>query len=233
MSNFSSFFPFFSSKKSCHSSCSCSNPTSVKKESDTVTFDNFLKIVVILDESGSMDVIRNDMIKSINSFVKEQKQIKGKPATFTLIKFNGSINRVIKNKNLNEIEDLNNNDYVPNGNTALYDCIGDTINWFRNEKDVLLVVVTDGMDNASRTYNKYQVMNSLDEKRKTNNWSYVYLSNDLTTVKQGDDLGFKNSSFASNCYVDTAKYGDFVSRKLNSAVSNYRQYNLSVQSQLN
>ena len=53
---------------------------------------DLFKIVIVLDESGSMSDIRNDMIKAINSLIKEQKEVEGQTALFSLVKFNNKIN---------------------------------------------------------------------------------------------------------------------------------------------
>ena len=76
-----------------------------RPQTEPVTPNNLFKIVIILDESGSMESVRNNMIKSINDLIKEQKQIKERPASFTLVKFNHLVNRVIKNISLEEINE--------------------------------------------------------------------------------------------------------------------------------
>ena len=200
---------------------------------DNSLMDDFFKIVMIIDESGSMEEIKDKMIKSINDLITEQKQVKERPSTFTLVKFNHTINRVVKNKNLNDMTNLKSTDYIPSGTTALYDAIGDTVNWFKNEKDVLMVIVTDGADNASKKYTKRDIGNMIEEKKRNNNWSYVYLSNDLSTFNQGNNIGLAQSSFSTNCVADQGNYGDFIGNKLNSAISNFRKGGISVQSQLN
>lgn len=198
-----------------------------------VESSNDFKIVIILDESGSMESIRSDMIKAINDLIMEQKQVKERPCRLTLVKFNDSVTRTIKNMDIANVRAIKPTEYVPSGSTALYDAIGSTVDWFRYEKDVLMVIVTDGMENASRKYNKRLITEMLDEKEKHRNWSYVYLSNDLKTAAQGDGIGIKNSSFNScNQAVDMKDYGEYCSKNLNSAISNYRKSGISVQQQL-
>jgi hypothetical protein len=191
------------------------------------------KIVMILDESGSMDCIRNDMIKAINNLLTEQKQIKDRPCRFTLVKFNDKIERLLKNIDLADTPMINTMNYTPQRTTALYDAIGSTIDWFRYEKDVLMVIVTDGQENASQKYTKDQVTEMLDEKQKNRGWSYVYLSNDLKTAAQGDSLGLKKSKWSSNQIIDQSQFGDYCSKTLNNAISNFRKDGISVQEQLN
>ena len=193
--------------------------------------DNF-KIVVILDESGSMNIVREKMISALNDLVLEQQQIKSRPCSFTLVKFNDIVKRVIENRDLREINKLTYEDYTPDRTTALFDAIGETIDWFKYERDVLMVIITDGQENASKHFTKTQVTDMLQEKQKYCNWSYVYLCNDLSTASQGNSIGLNNSKFSANCVVDQTNYGSFIKNKLNSAISNYRQYGTSVQSQL-
>ena len=202
-------------------------------DNSTVEPNNKFKIVIILDESGSMENIRTNMLKSINDLITEQKQIKERPATFTLVKFNDKINRKMENTPLEETRLLTSEDYKPEGTTALYDAIGSTINRFRNERDVLMVIITDGQENASTRYNKEYCTQKIDEKKKYNNWSYVYLSCDLNTAEQGTKMGLSNSTYATNAQIPVEKYSYYLSNNLNTAMSNFRKNGVSVQSQLN
>jgi len=188
------------------------------------------KIVIILDESGSMDTIRENMIKAINDLITEQQQIKDRPCRLTLVKFNDKVTRVIKNKKLEKIKQLTLEDYVPHTTTALFDAIGSTIDWFRYESNVLLVIVTDGQENASKKYTKQQITHMLDEKKKYRGWSCVYLSNDLSTATQGYGLGLDNSRECSNCV--SRDLSTFISKDINTAIYNQRVNGISVQSQL-
>jgi Mg-chelatase subunit ChlD len=133
------------------------------------------KIVMIVDESGSMSTIRNDIIGSINTFITEQQKEKCTiPTTFTLIKFSYDATTVINNKELNEIKTLGENDYVPRGGTALFDAIGGTIEKWNKMKNVLMVIVTDGEENESKFYTKNEITKMIEDKKINNGWTYVY-----------------------------------------------------------
>jgi hypothetical protein len=206
---------------------------SVNKKDNTtpVKHHDDFKIVIILDASGSMDSIRLDIIKALNDLIKEQQQL-DRPCRLTLIEFNDNVNRVIENKDLKEIRPFTTEDYSPRGSTALYDAIGSTIEWFRYESNVLLVIVTDGQENASTKYNKQQIFDLLDEKKQHRQWTYVYLSNDLTNSAQGTHIGLDNSQCSANCVVNQRDYGSFLGKTVNKAIYNYRACGQSVQSQL-
>ena len=205
----------------------------VLDDNSTVLTSNKFKIVVVLDESGSMENIRDSMLKSLNDLIKEQKQVKERPASFTLVKFSDKVKRVREIEPLETTNLLEPRDYEPSGSTALYDAIGSTINRFRNEKDVLLVIITDGQENASRKYNKSYVNEKIEQMKNKNGWTYVYLSCDLSTSQQGKNIGCTNSSYSSNVVRDVNSYGEFVSNNLNSAIRNFRTNGLSVQQQIN
>lgn len=192
-----------------------------------------LKIVVILDESGSMDCIKDKMITALNDLITEQKQVEGRLATFTLVKFSETVKQYVHDKPIKEVSLLDHSAYCPNGCTSLYDAIGDTIEQFNNDQDVLMVIVTDGQDNSSRRYNKRQIAQMIENKKTTANWSYVYLSCDLSTFDQGNRIGLKTSDCASNCVVNQVAMASFVSTRLNAAIKNCRTTGASVQQQLN
>lgn len=205
----------------------------VLDDNSTVPSSSLFKIVVILDESGSMEGIRTSILKSLNDLIKEQKQIKERAASFTLVKFSDKVKRVKEIEPLETTSLLEANDYIPSGSTALYDAIGSTINRFRNEKDVLMVIITDGQENASRKYNKSYVNEKIEHMKSTKEWTYVYLSCDLTTSAQGNQIGCNVSNYCSNVVRNVGAYGDFISQDLNIALSNYRKKGESVQRQLN
>lgn len=204
----------------------------VHRNGPTVKHSNSYKIVMILDESASMSSIREKMLESINGFLAEQRTV-DRPCRFTLVKFSNDVERKIKNVDLQQVKPLKPSDYTPNGMTALYDAVGDTIDWYRYEKDVLLVIVTDGQENASREYKHKEVKNLLEEKSKFRGWSYVYLANDLSVAAQGDSIGCQRSAMSSNCQVSQEAYGDFIQKDLCEAVKNARTAGASVQMQLN
>ena len=196
-----------------------------------------LKIVIVLDESGSMHLIRNDIIGSINAFIEGQRGVKtdvdGIEPHFTLVKFNSNVNCVCENTLLSEVREFSQSDYTPAGSTALYDAVGDTIEWFNYETNVLMVIITDGEENASTKFTHSKITQMINEKKEFRGWSYVYLANDLSVARQGTSLGLGDSKFSSNVTRSSKMYGKFISDELNVALQNQRLNGVTVQSQLN
>lgn len=152
-----------------------------------------LHIILILDESGSMDSIRKDIIGSFNKFIREQQQLKVSDKTsVTFIKFNDEITNIFEKEPLSKVKEIGLDDYTPNGCTALNDAIGTMIDKFSDEKNVCFVVITDGEENASKKYTGILIREKIDGK-KEKGWNFIYLSSDLKTATQGTCLGVRSS----------------------------------------
>ena len=93
------------------------------------------------------------------------------------------------------------------------------------------MIVQVHREKASNAYFWY--CHWIEEKKNNNGWTYVYLSNDISTSSQGDCLGFKKSVYATNNIVKQENFGKYLSNNINSAISNYRKKGSSVQSILN
>lgn len=169
------------------------------------TKDEDYKIVMVLDESGSMSSVKSGIVDSINDLIRQQKTIKDRPTLFTLIKFSDRTRTVKQNSSFDETEYISNKDYSPNGGTALYDAIGETIEAYKDEKNVLMVIITDGEENASRRYSKSDVAPKIDALKADTNkgWSFVYIGCDLATAKQGYSAGFNTTSNSCNYRTDS------------------------------
>jgi hypothetical protein len=212
--------------------------TSVQTENENATSTDkndsrdVFKIVVILDESGSMRTVKDKMVESLNSLISEQQEI-DRPCRFTLVKFNETVKGVVRNADLKTVKPLREGDYRPEKTTALYDAIGETFEWFRDEKNVLAVIVTDGQENASRRFGYQQISQLIQRKQRELNWSFVYLCNDLSTSHQGAQIGLSSCGYATNCIRERDHFGSYLAKDVSQAISNYRTTGLSVQSQLN
>ena len=127
--------------------------------------NDYTHIVVILDRTGSMDSIRDDTIGGFNAFLSQQK---AEPsfATLTLVQFDSqdSYEIVHRFKALDKVPDLTRETFVPRASTPLLDAIGRGINDLESSlanlaedhrpSRVVMVIITDGAENASREFNK-------------------------------------------------------------------------------
>ena len=177
-------------------------------------------VVMILDESGSMSGIRDDVIKSVNEFIDVQQKETSTNLLFTFVKFNDLVQTVLSKELIQNVPHITSEKYNPTGCTALFKAISDTIDVFENESDVIMVIVTDGQENASpKEYTREKIFNLISNHKNKNGWKFIYLSSDIDTFAQGVNLGFgSNNDFHHNttgsCNVAIGYSG------LGSAISN-------------
>ena len=120
-----------------------------------------LFVTLILDESGSMQSCKRAAITGFNQYVKS---LKDEPAAtwFTLTLFNSHRTEVhYRGVPVSTVPELDVETYRPQDTTPLYDAIGQTLSAARQEAPAglkkLCVILTDGLENASKEYTRKQI----------------------------------------------------------------------------
>ena len=127
--------------------------------------------LIVLDQSGSMQGIKNTVISSFNEQIQSlQKQSKEMDIEITLSVFNDTTTLLNLNSKIGEVKKLNDKNYQPDNLTALYDAIMITYNKMKQniKKNDLFValVLTDGMENASKEYSNKDVQRLIKKVEK-------------------------------------------------------------------
>ena len=159
---------------------------------------NATEICIVLDRSGSMDVLRDKTIESFNSFIKDQKVIPGE-AYVSLIQFDDSYEPNYYHKELSLVDYLTRDTYQPRGMTKLYDAIGKTINDLgerlrniseNNRPDkVLFIIITDGQENSSREFQWETIKKMIDHQTDKYNWKFLYLGANQDAMAEAGKIG--------------------------------------------
>lgn len=167
-----------------------------------------LYVSFILDETGSMQSVKSQTIAGFNEYIDNLKKDKASvKAHFTLTKFNSDKMQIVHNDvSLDCVERLNDNTYLPSALTPLYDAIGKTINALESsvkgkKSKVLVIIQTDGQENASREYDRKKVFD-LIEKKKGDGWTFAflgadqdaYLASELIGISKGNTLNYNSSN---------------------------------------
>lgn len=153
-----------------------------------------IDLVFVMDRSGSMSGSEDDTIGGFNSFI--QKEIKKELDTrVTTVLFDDRYEMLYKRKPIHEVDKLTENEYWVRGCTALLDAIGKTINTLDREIDnkVLFVIMTDGMENASREYSKDQIRNLIGN----HDWEFIYIGADIDSYAEANKIGIARSRVAN------------------------------------
>ena len=153
-----------------------------------------LNIRIVLDRSGSMSGAESITIAALNTYLEELKKDKVK-GSITLSTFDTvSIDIPITNQSIESIKAFNPEILQPRGGTPLFDAIGAAIYDLENIKNTsddkkVLVIVTDGLENASREYSLENISKKIKEKENAG-WLIIYLGADHDAIKQAKGLDF-------------------------------------------
>jgi len=163
-------------------------------------------ICMILDRTGSMESIKQDTIGGFNSYVAAQKSLPT-PATFTLVQFDSQdpFEVIHKFTDIQMVPDLTGQTYMPRASTPLYDAVGRGINDLKaslgtlpealRPKKIVMVIVTDGQENASREFTGAQVRKMIADAKEAS-WQFVFLSADESTISDSSSLNIDASNAA-------------------------------------
>jgi Mg-chelatase subunit ChlD len=164
------------------------------------------EILVITDRSGSMSTIANDVIGGYNKFISDQRKVAGE-ARVTYTQFDNQYEVVYQDRALADVPLLSHETFKPRGGTALLDAIGRTLNdqGRRISHDawaelVIVVIITDGEENASREFSRTQIQTMI-KHAEDHGWSFVYLGANQDAFSVAQHLGI-NTSSARN-YIET------------------------------
>jgi len=120
-----------------------------------------------------------------------------KDTKFTVVTFSNSINAPI-DRQLISVPYFTSKDYNPSGSTALFDAIGHTIERYQDEHNVICLIMTDGEENASSSFTYKRITEMIQRVKETRNWNFIYLSEDISTFKQGSRMGLSSNSMNCN-----------------------------------
>jgi uncharacterized protein YegL len=168
--------------------------------------ENYINLVFVIDESGSMSGTESDVIGGFKKVVDEQKEIKEGTCTVSYFKFASNVEEVFVGKDVNQVEYLDGK-YNPAGMTALFDGVGTAIDkigkWLNSMKEsekpekTMVVIMTDGGENYSKDYSASKVKEMIKHQEDKYNWTFVYMGSDLTDAKDANSLGFTSRSYSS------------------------------------
>lgn len=163
------------------------------------------EIIVITDRSGSMGSIANDVVGGFNRFLRDQQAQPGE-ARMTYTQFD-SVYEVVYTAR--DIQSAEMPIFTPRGSTALFDAIGRTLNEqgerIAKEKWAELVVVciiTDGEENASREYTRERIQEMV-KHAEANGWQFLFLAANQDAFTAARDFG-SAAKYAGNFQANSA-----------------------------
>jgi len=153
----------------------------------------------ILDESSSMVRVWQDTIQGFNFYIA---QLRGElpEAKITFASFVANKFKLrAEDKPIDEVLSLNTKSYTPYGSTPLVDSVMEIITMIGgrvllepNIKPVI-VIQTDGQENASKKYTMYDLRDKITEKRKEG-WRFILITCGIDSNRLAGKMGIDPST---------------------------------------
>lgn len=165
--------------------------------------------LIILDASGSMQSIYRQALTGVNETLatirRAQQESPELLQYVSLASFSAGanfLNRIYSGVPIAEARDITEKDYPLLDCTALYDAMGTCISELQqnvgHDDRVLVTVITDGYENASRTWSGRQIKSLVEELRQMG-WTFTYIGADQDVERVAIEIGVHNTlRFSAN-----------------------------------
>ncbi len=182
------------------------------------------EVILLLDRSGSMYTLLQSTIDGVNEFLSEQSRSDA-DMYVSIYQFNHRFKTLFEAQPAQDKMTISRENYRPSGQTALLDAISETIDrtafrlsHLEEETDVVVAIVTDGYENASRRTTLAQAREMIESKEREG-WEFVFLGADLASMRDAAGIGI--SSHKSARYDPTPSSVSSSYRIMSSKIARY------------
>lgn len=153
------------------------------------------ELVFILDKSGSMSGLESDTIGGFNAMLNKQKGVEGECFITTAL-FDNTYELLHDHLPIKAVNPLTEKEYCVGGSTALLDAIGRTVHTIENvqrhmkAEQILVVIITDGQENASREYSSDAIKEMIKAKQQ-DKWEFLFLGANIDAVETASHFGIQ------------------------------------------
>jgi hypothetical protein len=159
--------------------------------------------LIILDESGSMESIKENILQGLNEIIQTIKGIENQfpdqEHFISFITFNGLGKKVLHfMEPVSKLNVLNAASYNPDASTPLFDAMGTYILKLKNKLEkvekynVLVSILTDGEENASVEYSGLAIR-ALVEELKEKTWTFTYMGTEHDVERMATSISITNT----------------------------------------
>ncbi len=157
----------------------------------------------LLDETGSMDSVRDKTVSGFNEYVATLRTTET-PTLLRLMTFNTEeFNVVYDFEEIQSVADLTREAYRPRELTNLYDAIGklihDSEDYLKEMSPgprVMCTIMTDGEENSSSEYTRAAIFKLITDKEKEG-WAFVYLGANQDAWAASESIGIHRRNSAN------------------------------------
>ncbi len=199
--------------------------------------------LIILDESGSMQTIKKEIISGFNEVISSikilEKKFPNQKHFVSFVTFNSlGIKTLLDAEPLKRIIKIDESSYKPDSMTPLYDAIGFSINKLKSHKLINkkcyfnVTILTDGLENDSKEYTGVQIRD-LIELLKKDGWDFKYIGtgHDILSAASSISIDYtihfqKDAESMRNMFVEEGEAREYFCESIESGNKSKHLINL-------
>ena len=158
--------------------------------------------LLIVDASSSMNPLTKSTISGVNEQIDSIKQLEkefpNQKYNMSFIHFSDSVTIEYANRQSSALEHISESNYRCSGMTALLDAIGVGVRNLNEkigdkiasgEAAAVVVIITDGEENASREFDGPKVKSMIEELQATNRWTFTFVGANIDSISTASRYG--------------------------------------------
>lgn len=162
---------------------------------------------ILVDKSGSMSDCIDQTINGFNEQVAKIREMElefpEQLMTIGLTTFNTHVDHLYYMKPVEHAYKMDHRNYRPDGSTAMLDAMAETmaalsqLQQQSNEQiptTVVMVILTDGYENASRRYTLKNVKEMVEEREASGTWTFSFLGATLDAVDVAEQMSIRREN---------------------------------------
>jgi len=162
---------------------------------------------LLLDRSGSMSRVVEEAVISVNNYLRRIKELAerypGREVFISLTLFNNRVTPVWSMLPPDQIRELDFADFRSEGSSALFDAVGLAVSDLQQvigeeletgQTSAVIVIFTDGYDNASGQFSVDQISALIHEQELTERISFSWFGSTLDAVDMAMNIGIRRKN---------------------------------------
>ena len=158
--------------------------------------------LLIVDASSSMSPLTKSTISGVNEQIDSIKQLEKEfpeqKYNMSFMHFNNTVTIEYTDRKSNSLEHISESNYRCSGMTALLDAIGVGVRNLNEkigdkiasgEAAAVVVIITDGEENASREFDGPKVKSIIEELQATNRWTFTFVGANIDSISTASRYG--------------------------------------------
>ncbi len=174
---------------------------------ETINSKTIQEIHAIIDRSGSMMGKEADTIGGIKACFSELKKKDDNDNSeiyFSIKQFDHDQQLILRSTNIDDLNEDNISEvlsnYMPRGQTALLDALGESINYYVQKKLInkeafescVIYVSTDGYENCSKKFNYRTISEMIKTAEENHNIKILYLGANQDAIAEASKCGISS-----------------------------------------